>query len=219
MVGHVYHTTSVMLWVHMYITLHPRQKTRTNRHCACVWDGFVDGGTRISHHNRAKDSPRVYYASSAAKTKTKRHCACVWMGLQMVGTRISHHNRAKTVHVYIYASSTAKTKTKRHCACVWMGLQMVGHVYHTTIALRQSTCILRLIHGKIKDKTPLRMRVDGFADGGTRISHHNRALSCMSLSLFRESHCLFVCHSKNTLYYIFNFLYILTIVLHDWPFF
>ena len=56
-----------------------------------------------------------------------------------------------------------------------MGLQMVGHVYHTTSVLLWSTCILRFIHGKNKDKTPLRMRVDGFADGGTRISHHNRA--------------------------------------------
>ena len=140
------------------------------------------------------------------------------------GTGISTHNRAKTDHLYI----RAKTRTKRHCACVWMGLQMVGHIYQPTIVLIVLSCILRFIHGKNKDKTPLRMRVDGFADGGTHISTHNRAktdhlyiraknkdkchcacvwtglqmvghiyqptivLHVLSLSLFRESHCLFV---------------------------
>ena len=84
------------------------------------------------------------------------------------GTHISTHNRAKTDHLYI----RTKNKDKCHCACVWTGLQMVGHIYRTTIALRLLSCILRFIH---KGKTPLRMRVDGFADGGTHISHHNRA--------------------------------------------
>ena len=55
---------------------------------------------------------------------------------------------------------------------------------------RADRAIMYIIRGKNKGKTPLRMRVDGFADGGTHISHHTR--SCMSLSLFRESHCLFV---------------------------
>ena len=41
-----------------------------------------------------------------------------------------------------------------------------GHIYHTTSLPRQSTCILRFIYGKNKDKTPLRMRTDVFADGG-----------------------------------------------------
>ena len=44
--------------------------------------------------------------------------------------------------------------------------------YHTTILLLWST---RFIRGKNKGKMPLRMRVDGFADGGTHISHHKRA--------------------------------------------
>ena len=74
-----------------------------------------------------------------------------------------------------YASSTAKTRTKSHCACVWTDLQMVGHISLTTIVPRRSTCILRFIYGKNKDKTPLRMRMDGSADGGTHISYHNRA--------------------------------------------
>ena len=50
--------------------------------------------------------------------------------------------------------------------------------YHTTIALRQSPFISRIITRFIlfiRGKTPLRMRVDGFAYGGTRISHHERA--------------------------------------------
>ena len=98
-------------------------------------------------------------------------CVCVWTYLRSqwccYGPRVYH------------ASSTAKRKTKRqgqngHCACVWTGLQMVGHIYHTTIVPRLLSCISRFIHGKNKGKTPLRMRVDGFADGGTRISHHNR---------------------------------------------
>ena len=106
-----------------------------------------------------------------------------------------------------YASYTAKTRTKSHCACVWTRLQMVGHIYRTTSLPRRSTCILRFIYGKNKDKnaiahaygrvcrwwdtyiepqacqdgphvycasstaktrtkTPLRMRMDGSADGG-----------------------------------------------------
>ena len=55
------------------------------------------------------------------------------------------------------------------------GLQMVGHIYQTSIMLLWSRCILRFIYGKNKDKTPLRMRNDGFADGGTHISNHNHA--------------------------------------------
>ena len=74
-----------------------------------------------------------------------------------------------------HASFNAKIRPKRHCACVWMDLQMVGHVYHTTIVPRLLSCISRFIQGKNKGKTPLRMRVDGFADGGTHISNHNRA--------------------------------------------
>ena len=80
-------------------------------------------------------------------------------------------------HVY-YATSTAKTRTKRHCACVLTCLQMVGHIYHTTSLPRHATCILRDIYGKNKDKTPLRMRMDGLVDGGTHISYHKPAKTC-----------------------------------------
>ena len=78
---------------------------------------------------------------------------------------LRHYNQPQACcygpHVY-YASSTAINKDKRHCACVLMGLQMVGHIYHTTIMLLKSTCILRFIYGKKQGQTPLRMRIDGF---------------------------------------------------------
>ena len=41
--------------------------------------------------------------------------------------------------------------------------------------LLKSTSILRFIYGKNKDKKPLRMRMDAFADGGTHISNHKPA--------------------------------------------
>ena len=58
-------------------------------------------------------------------------------------------------HVYC-TSSTVKNKDKRHCACAWTDLQMLGHISPTTMTLLWSTCILRFIYGKTKDKTPLR---------------------------------------------------------------
>ena len=141
MVGHVYHTTSVLLWSTCILRfIHGKNKDKTPLRMRV--DGFADGGTHISTHNRAK-----------------------------------------TDHLYI----RAKNKDKCHCACVWTGLQMVGHIYQPTIVLIVLSCISRFIYGKNKDKTPLRMRVDGFADGGTHISNHTRTLSCMScLCLFSE---------------------------------
>ena len=61
----------------------------------------------------------------------------------------------------IVASSTAINRDKRHCACVFTifsFLQMLGHL--------SPTCILRFIYDKNENKTPLRMRMDVFADGG-----------------------------------------------------
>ena len=212
MVGHIYHTTIVPRLLSC-ISRFIRGKNKGKTPLRMRVDGFADGGTHISTHNRAK-----------------------------------------TDHLYI----RTKNKDKCHCACVWTGLQMVGHVYRTTIVLIVLSCILRFIHGKNKGKTPLRMRVDGFADGGTRISNHNRAdraivyitlhprqnlrhcacvwtglqmvghvspttlvlcLACLVFVAFPRKP-LFVCLTfrENTLNYIFNFLYILTIVLHDWIF-
>ena len=54
-------------------------------------------------------------------------------------------------------------------------LQMLGHTYQTTRVLLKCTSILRFIYGKNKDKTPLRMRIDGLVDGGTHISNHKPA--------------------------------------------
>ena len=42
----------------------------------------------------------------------------------------------------------------------------MGHIYRTTSLPRRATCILRDMYGKNKDKTPLRMRMDGLVDGG-----------------------------------------------------
>ena len=100
---------------------------------------FADAGTHISDHNRAK-TVRVYITLHP-RQKQRQHAiahACGWV-CRWWDTYITPQACCYGPHVY-YASSTAKTKTKRHCACVWMDLQMVGHVYHTTIALRQSTC-------------------------------------------------------------------------------
>ena len=158
----------------MYITLHPRQKQGQNaiaHACGWIcrwWDTYITPQS-------CQDCYRVYHASFNAKTRAKRHCACVWTGLQMVG-----HVYRTTIMLIVLSCILRfirgkKTKTKRHCACVWTGLQMVGHIYHTTIVPRLLSCISRFVQCKNKGKTPLRMRVDGFADGGTRISNHNHA--------------------------------------------
>ena len=214
--------------VHVYITLHPRQKQGQNA-IAHACDGFADGGTRISHHKRAA-MVTLRSMQKQGQNAIAHACGrvCRWWD-----TYITPQSCQDCYHVY-HASFNAKTRTKRHCACVWTGLQMVGHIYHTTIVPRLLSCISRFVQCKNKDKTPLRMRVDGFADGGTHISHHNRAktaimymtlrsmqkqgqnaiahacgrvcrwwdtyitpqscfvLHVLSLSLFRESHCLFV---------------------------
>ena len=165
-------------------------------------DGFADGGTHISHHNRAA-RVNVYITLRSMQNKTPLRMRVD--GFADAGTRISHHNRAKTAIVYITLRSMQKTRTKRHCACVWMGLQMVEHIYHTTIVLLGSTCISRFVQCKNKDKTPLRMRVDGFADGGTRISHHNRALSCMScLCRFSEKAIVYLSDIARTLLFTYS---------------
>ena len=231
----------VCRWWDTYITPQSRQdcyrvyhassaaKTRTKRHCACVWTGLQ----MVGHVYHTTIVPRLLSCISRfihGKNKDKAPLRMRVDAFADGGTHISTHNRAKTDHLYI----RTKNKDKCHCACVWTGLQMVGHVYRTTIVLIVLSCILRFIHGKNKGKTPWRMRVDGFADGGTRISNHNRAdraivyitlrsmqkqgqsaiahacgrvcrwwdtylqshsyfvLHVLSLSLFRESHCLFV---------------------------
>ena len=149
-------------------------KTKTKRHCACVWMDLQMVG-HVYHTTIAlRQSTCTYYASSTAKTRTKRHCACVLTGWQMVG-HVYHTTSVLLWSTCILRFIHGKNKDKSPLRMRVDGFVDGGHVYRTTIALRQSTCILRLIRGKNKDKTPLRMRVDGFADGGTRISHHNRA--------------------------------------------
>ena len=142
--------------------------------CMVCYRLQADGGTRISHHNRAKTA--IVYITLRPLQKQGQNAivhacgrVCRWWD-----TYITPQSCQDCYRVY-YASSTAKTRTKRHCACVWTGLQMVGHVYHTTIVPRLLSCISRFVQCKNKDKAPLRMRVDGFADGGTHISNHNRA--------------------------------------------
>ena len=167
-------TTSLLLpstgypWLWVYLL---QTSGGTPYPCVCVWTYLRSQSCCYG--------PRVYHASSTAKRKTKRQgqnaiahaCGrvCRWWD-----TYITPQSCQDCYRVY-HASFNAKTRAKRHCACVWMGLQMVGHIYHTTIVPRLLSCILRFLRGKNKDKTPLRMRVDGFADGGTHISHHNRA--------------------------------------------
>ena len=91
------------------------------------------------------------------------------------GTRISNHKPAKTVRMYITLHLRQKNKDKRHCACVLTGLQMVGHISPTTSMLRRPHIYCASFNAINKDKTPLRMRIDGFADGGTHISNHKHA--------------------------------------------
>ncbi len=131
-------------------------------------------GTHISYHKPAK-TVHMYITLHLRQKQGQNAIAhaygrvCRWWDTYIIPQACQD-----SPHVY-YASSTAKTKTKRHCACVWTCLQMVGHIYHTTSLPRQSTCILRFIYGKNKDKTPLRMRMDGLVDGGTHISYHKPA--------------------------------------------
>ena len=66
-------------------------------------DGFADGGTRISHHNRAKTA--IMY-----KNKDKTPLRMRTDGFADGGTRISHHNRAKTAIVYITLRSMQKRR-------------------------------------------------------------------------------------------------------------
>ena len=132
---------------------------KDKHHCACVWTLFLFLqmlGTHISDHNRAK-TVRVYITlHPRQKQRTTRHCACVWMGFADGGTRISHHKRAAMVHMYITLHPRQKQRQNAIAHALWMDLQMVGHVYHTTIALRQSHMyILRFIHGKNKDKNAI----------------------------------------------------------------
>ena len=153
----------------VYITLHPRQK-QGQMPLRMRVDGFADGGTHISHNNRAKTAivyitlhPRQKQGQNAIAHACGRLCR--WWD-----TYITPQSCQDCYRVY-HASSTAKTRAKRHCACVWMDLQMVGHIYQPAIVLRRTTFIL----GRKQGQMPLRMRVDGFADGGTHISNHNRA--------------------------------------------
>ena len=212
-------------------------------------DGFADGGTHISHHNRAKTA--IVYITLRSMQKQGQNAiahACGRVSRRW-DTYITPQSCQDCYRVY-HASFNAKTRAKRHCACVWTGLQMVGHIYHTTIVPRLLSCISRFIHGKNKGKTPLRMRVDGFADGGTHISHHNRAKTaivyitlrsmqkqrqnaiahacgrvCRWWDTYLQPHSYFVLHvfvsfPRKPLFVCltfresFNFLYILTIVLH-----
>ena len=173
MVGHIYHTTIVSRLLSCISRfIHGKNKGKTPLRMRV--DGFEDGGTHISHHNRVKTA--IVYITLRSMQKQRQNAiahacgrVCRWWD-----TYITPQSCQDCYRVY-HASFNAKTRTKRHCACVWTGLQMVGHVYHTTIVLIVLSCILRFIRGKNKDKTPLRMRVDGFADGGTHISNHNRA--------------------------------------------
>ena len=154
---------SLLFMVH---TLHPRQK----RHCACVWMDLQMVG-HVYHTTSVLIVLSCILRFIHGKNKGKTPLRMRVDGFADGGTHISTHTRAKTDHLYI----RTKNKDKCHCACVWMDLQMVGHIYHTTSVLILLSCILRFIRGKNKDQTPLRMRVDGFADGGTHISTHNRA--------------------------------------------
>ena len=122
---------------------------------------FADAGTHISDHNR------VYYASSTAKTRTTRHCACVWMGLQMVG-HVYH-----TTSVLLWSTCILRQKQGQNAIAHACG--RVCRWWDTYITPQACCYGPHVYYGKNKDKTPLRMRVDGFADGGTRISHHKRA--------------------------------------------
>ena len=170
MVGHVYHTTIALRLLSCILRFIHKGKTPLRMRV----DGFADGGTHISHHNRAKTA--IVYITLRSMQKQGQNAiahacgrVCRWWD-----TYITPQSCQDCYRVY-HASFNAKNKDKCHCACVWTGLQMVGHIYHTTIVPRLLSCISRFIHGKNKGKTPLRMRVDGFADGGTRISNHNRA--------------------------------------------
>ena len=117
---------------------------------------------------------RFIYCNKQGQTPLRMRIDHIFCFLQMLG-HISPTTimllRSTSILRFIYG----KNKDKRHCACVWMGLQMVGHIYQTTIMLLKSTIILRFIYGKKQGQTPLRMRMDGFADGGTHISYHNHA--------------------------------------------
>ena len=91
--------------------------------------------------------------------------------------------------------------------------------YHTTIALRQSPVISRIITRFIlfiRGKTPLRMRVDGFAYGGTRISHHeraNRAIMYITLHTRQKQRPNAIAHACGRFLQMVGHIYQPTIVL------
>ena len=80
MVGHIYHTTSVLIVLSCILRfIHGKNKGKTPLRMRV--DGFADGETHISTHNRAK-TDHLYIRT---KNKDKCHCACMWTSLQMVG--------------------------------------------------------------------------------------------------------------------------------------
>ena len=82
------------------------------------------------------------------------------------------HKPAAQVHKYITPHLRQKTRTN----AIAHAYGRVCRWWDTTIMLLKSTIIYYASSkAKNKDKTPLRMRMDGFADGGTHISNHNHA--------------------------------------------
>ena len=154
-------------------------------HCACVWTGLQM--VRHVYHTTivllwSPCISRFIHGKNKGKTPLRMRVT----GLQMLGHVYHTTIVPRLLSCISRFVQCKKTRTKRHCACVWMGLQMVGHIYHTTIAPRLLSCISRFVQCKNKDKTPLRMRVDGFADGVTRISHHNRAKTAIMYITLRS---------------------------------
>ena len=90
-------------------------------------DGFADGETHISTHNRAKTDHLYIRTKKQGQMPLRMRVD----GFADGGTHISHHKRANRAIMYI----TLHTRQKRHCACVWTSLQMVGHVSPTTLVL------------------------------------------------------------------------------------
>ena len=223
-------------------------KTRAKRHCACVWMDLQ----MVGHVYHTTIVPRLLSCISRfvqCKNKDKTPLRMRVDGFADGVTHISHHNRAKTAIVYITLPPRQKQRQNAIAHACGRVCRWWGHIYHTTIVPRLLSCTSRFVQCKNKDKTPLRMRVDGFADGGTRISNHNhanRAIMYITLHPRQKTktkrHCacvwtglqmvghislvlhVFVSFPRKPLFVCltfresFNFLYILTIVLHDWIF-
>ena len=86
--------------VHMYITLHLRQKQGQNAIAHAYWRIGRWWDTYIIPQ-ACQDSPHVYYATSTAKNKDKTPLRMRIDGFADGGTHISYHKPAKTVHMYI----------------------------------------------------------------------------------------------------------------------